>query len=163
RPALPPAAPALFPGDPTHDQRVTDFLADRFGARLRELRVMALSGDASTRRYYRLIDGDDHSVISLNPEPFDPEHLPFIAIRNRMGGGGLAVPDLRDVDGGRGILLQELLVALYLQEALNEAGPAHREELYLQALDQLVVLQREAARAPQRAICFQIAFDFEKL
>ena len=36
-------------------------------------------------------------------------------------------------------------------------------ELYRQALDQLVVLQREAARAPQRAGCFQIAFDFEKL
>jgi len=28
------------------------------------------------RRYYRLIDGDDHSVVSLNPEPFDPAQLP---------------------------------------------------------------------------------------
>jgi aminoglycoside/choline kinase family phosphotransferase len=35
--------------------------------------------------------------------------------------------------------------------------------LYRQALDQLVVLQRESVSVPQRADCFQIAFDFEKL
>ena len=84
-------------------------------------------------------------------------------IRNLMAGWGLPVPEIRAVDGGRGILLQEDLGDLSLQEALKEASPSRREELYRQALDQLVVLQREAARAPQRAICFQIAFDFEKL
>src|SRR5207247_2629220 len=76
---------------------------------------------------------------------------------------GLPVPEVRAVDGARGIILQEDLGDLSLQEALKEASPGRREELYRQALDQLVVLQREAARAPQRAPCFQIAFDFEKL
>ena len=122
-----------------------------------------LSGDASTRRYYRVFDGDEHLVISLNPEPFDPEQLPFVVMRNLMAGWGLPVPEIRDVDGARGILLQQDLGDLSLQEALKEASPSRREELYRQALDQLVVLQREGARAPQRAICFQIAFDFEKL
>jgi N-acetylmuramate 1-kinase len=163
-PAPPVAAPGpAFPGDPTPDQRVSDFLADRYGDGVDALRVIPLSGDASTRRYYRVIEGDEHSVISLNPEPFDPDQLPFIVIRKLMAGWGLPVPEIRAVDGGRGILLQEDLGDLSLQEALKEAGPARREELYRQALDQLVVLQREAARAPQRAICFQIAFDFEKL
>src|SRR5207253_7034910 len=46
---------------------------------------------------------------------------------------------------------------------LKDARPAKKKELYLQALYQLVVHQREAARAPQRALCFQVAFDFEKL
>ncbi len=150
-PAPPVGAPGpAFAGDPSPDQRVSDFLAERFGSRVRDLRLIPLSGDASTRRYYRLIDGDDHSVISLNPEPFHAEQLPFIVIRNLMAGWGLPV-------------LQEDLGDLSLQEALKEASPSRREELYRQALDQLVVLQREAARAPQRAICFQIAFDFEKL
>jgi aminoglycoside/choline kinase family phosphotransferase len=167
-PERPPPAPVLlagptFPGDQSPDQRVSDFLADRFGARVADLRVTALSGDASTRRYYRVVQGDRRSVISLNPEPFDPEQLPFLAIRNLMAGWGLPVPEILDVDGARGILLQEDLGDLSLQESLKEASPARREELYRQALDQLVVLQREAARAPQRAICFQIAFDFEKL
>src|SRR5262249_47004015 len=158
--APPPVEPARpsFPGDPTPDQRVSDFLADRFGARARDLRVIPLSGDASTRRYYRVVDDDERFVVSLNPEPFDPEHLPFIVIRNLRAGGGRPVPDIRDVDGARGILLQEDLGDLSLQEGLKDATADQREELYRQALDQLVVLQREAARAPQRAICFQIAF-----
>ncbi len=165
RPPAPPGplvAPA-FPGDPTPDQRVSDFLAERYGARLGELRVIPLSGDASTRRYYRVLDPDEPSVVSLNPEPFDPEQLPFVVIRNLMAGWGLPVPEIRAADGARGILLQEDLGDLSLQEALKEASPARREELYRQALDQLVVLQREAGRAPQRTVCFQIAFDFEKL
>ncbi|HEV7503047.1 MAG TPA: phosphotransferase, partial [Vicinamibacteria bacterium] len=167
-PEHPPSPPVLpvgpaFPGDPTPDQRVSDFLAERYGRRVGELRVIPLSGDASSRRYYRVHDDDEQSVISLNPEPFDPEQLPFVVIRNLMAGWGLPVPEIRATDGARGILLQEDLGDLSLQESLKEASPSRREELYRQALDQLVVLQREAARAPQRAICFQIAFDFEKL
>ncbi len=165
RPSVPAPVPVppAFPADATPDQRVADFLAERHGARLAELRVVPLSGDASTRRYYRVRDGGECSVVSLNPEPFDPEQLPFLVIRNLMAGWGLPVPEVRAIDGARGILLQEDLGDLSLQEALKEASPPRREELYRQALDQLVVLQREAARAPQRAICFQIAFDFEKL
>ncbi|HEY5908040.1 MAG TPA: phosphotransferase, partial [Vicinamibacteria bacterium] len=50
-----------------------------------------------------------------------------------------------------------------LQEALRDAGPREREDLYREATSQLAQLQREAARGPQRASCFQIAFDIEKL
>jgi aminoglycoside/choline kinase family phosphotransferase len=152
-----------FPGDATPDQRVADFLAERFGPRVAELHVNPLSGDASTRRYYRARHGTSTWVVSLNPEPFDPDHLPFLVVRNLLAGWGLPVPEVMAVDGGRGILLQEDLGDLTLQEALNTASPSQREELYRQALDQLVVMQRESERAPQRAGCFQIAFDFEKL
>ena len=80
-----------------------------------------------------------------------------------MAGWGLPVPEILDADGPRGILLQEDLGDESLQESLHRATAREKEELYRLALDQLVVLQREAARAPQRAGCFQIAFDFEKL
>jgi N-acetylmuramate 1-kinase len=160
---LPPPPAPRFPGDPTPDQRVRDFLQERFGAEAAGLQVVPLFGDASTRRYYRVRAGDSSWVVSLNPEPFDPESLPFLVVRNLMAGWGLPVPEVMAVDGDRGILLQEDLGDLTLQEALHDASPSQREELYRQALDQLVVLQREAARAPQRAGCFQIAFDFEKL
>ncbi len=161
-PPAPPPAPA-FPGDPSPDERVSTFLSERYGEEVRDVRVFALSGDASTRRYYRMFEDGTSHVIALNPEPFDPEHLPFLVVRHLMAGWGLPVPEVRAVDGARGIVLQEDLGDLSLQEALKEASPSRREELYRQALDQLVVLQREAARAPQRAVCFQIAFDFEKL
>jgi aminoglycoside/choline kinase family phosphotransferase len=159
--ALPPGP--TFPGDSSPDERVDAYLRERYGERVADVTVQALFGDASTRRYYRVLDGERVAIISLNPEPFEPESLPFMVIRNLMSGWGLPVPEIVDADGPRGILLQEDLGDLTLQESLNTAGPERREELYRQALDQLVVLQREAAHAPQRAGCFQIAFDFEKL
>jgi len=161
-PATPDAAPAAdFPGGATPDRRVAQYLDDRFGAR--DVKVWPLSGDASTRRYYRIAVDGELSVLSLNPEPFDADQLPFVVIRNLMAGWGLPVPEIRDMEGSLGILLLEDLGDLTLQEALKGAGPAKKKELYRQALDQLVALQREAARAPQRAVCFQVAFDFEKL
>jgi N-acetylmuramate 1-kinase len=161
-PAMPDvAAAAVFPGGATPDGRVAQYLDDRF--RSRDVKVWPLSGDASTRRYYRVAVDGELSVLSLNPEPFDADRLPFVVIRSLMAGWGLPVPEIRDMEGSLGILLLEDLGDLTLQEALKGAGPAKKKELYRQALDQLVVLQREAARAPQRAVCFQVAFDFEKL
>lgn len=161
-PAMPDvAAAAVFPGGATADGRVAQYLDDRF--RARDVKVWPLSGDASTRRYYRIAVDGELSVLSLNPEPFDAHQLPFVIIRNLMAGWGLPVPEIRDMEGSLGILLQEDLGDLTLQEALKGTGPAKKKELYRQALDQLVVLQREAAGAPQRAVCFQVAFDFEKL
>jgi len=167
-PPLSPAAPEMlavpgFPADATPDVRVAQFLADRFGPRLGDVKVAALSGDASTRRYYRIAAGGEISVLSLYPEPFDADQLSFVVVRTLMAGWGLPVPAIRDLDGSLGILLLEDLGDLTLQEALKGARAAKKKELYRQAIDQLVVLQREAARAPQRAVCFQVAFDFEKL
>jgi len=152
-----------FPEDVTPDVRVARFLAQRFGPRSAEVTVTPLSGDASTRRYFRIGAEDGLSVLSLYPEPFDADQMPFAVVRNLMAGWGLPVPEIRDEDGSRGILLLQDLGDLTLQEALKGASAARKKELYRQALDQLVVLQREAARAPQRAVCFQVAFDFEKL
>jgi aminoglycoside/choline kinase family phosphotransferase len=151
----------VFPGGATPDRRVARYLDERFGGR--DVRVWPLSGDASTRRYYRIVVDGGFSVLSLNPEPFDADKLPFVIVRNLMAGWGLLVPEIRDMEGSLGILLLEDLGDLTLQEALKGASPAKKKELYRQALDQLVVMQREAARAPQRAVCFQVAFDFEKL
>ena len=163
RPPAPPVVPAgpAFPGDPTPDQRVSDFLAERYGARVKDLRIIALSGDASTRRYYRLIDGDEHSVISLNPEPFDPEHLPFIVIRNLMAGWGLPVPWRSGC--GRGTRDPPSRGPRRPLAAGSAQGsePSRREELS-PGPRPARRSAAEAARA-QRAICFQIAFDFEKL
>ncbi len=76
---------------------------------------------------------------------------------------GLPVPEIVEQDGARGILVLEDLGDRTLQEVLKDAPAAQRERLYREALDDLALLQREAAHGPQRAPCFQIAFDIEKL
>ncbi|HKC13196.1 MAG TPA: phosphotransferase, partial [Vicinamibacteria bacterium] len=125
--------------------------------------VLPLSGDASTRRYFRLREGERTTVLALYPEPFVAEESTFVAVHRLLEDFGLAVPDILDEDGGRGILLLEDLGDFTLQEVLKSAPLARREELYQQAVEGLVVLQREATRSPKNGPCFQIAFDLEKL
>jgi hypothetical protein len=137
---------------------VVEFVASRFGE---AGAVAALSGDASTRRYFRVSCGGATAVVALHPEPFTPEGLPFLELRASFG---LPVPEVMEVDGGRGILLLEDLGDRTLQQALEQGlGDERRRELYRQAMDQLVTLQHEAERRPHTASCFRVAFDVEKL
>lgn len=141
------------------EPRVEAFLAERGF----HPDVEPLSGDASTRRYYRLREGGRGWVLALHTEPFDPDTLPFVVIRELLDGYGLPVPRILDRDGARGILLLDDLGDTTLQHALASASPAQRAAFYREATSAIARLQREAARGPQRAGCFGIAFEIEKL
>ena len=140
-----------------------DHLRERRGPGAEGIRVSALSGDASTRRYFRLHGPAGSEVAALLPEAFTPDELPFLGVRALLAGFGLPVPGIVDHDGRRGIVIQADLGDVTLQDALREARPREREDLYRDALDELCVLQRESQKGPHRAPCFQIAFDLEKL
>lgn len=154
---------AVPPAPPAPEAVVTEFLAQHFGPDAGPPQVIPLSGDASTRRYFRVEHRGTSWILALYPEPFDPEQLPFLVMRNLLASWGLPVPELAGQDGARGVLLLEDLGDLTLQQKLKTASPAEQEEHYRDAVDQLVVLQREAAKGPQRADCFHVAFDLEKL
>lgn len=140
---------------------VRRFVVRRFGE---TGAVEPLSGDASTRRYFRVACGGATAVLALHPEPFEPARLPFLELRELLAGWGLPVPDLIEADGESGILLLEDLGDRTLQLALLEGvGAGRRSELYREAIDQLATLQREAQRGPHGASCFRVAFDVEKL
>ena len=140
--------------------RVRAFLAERPGP---PLEIAPLSGDASTRRYYRTLGRGASEVFAAYPEPFVPDELSFLDVRTLLAGYGVPVPEVREVDGPRGIVVLEDLGDLTLQEALKDAGEARRAGLYREAAGQLVRLQRESGRGTRRAACFQVAFDVEKL
>jgi aminoglycoside/choline kinase family phosphotransferase len=142
---------------------IREYLEERRPAEAGRIEVRPLSGDASTRRYYRLVDGRPTSVLALYPGPFVAEELSFLAVRGLLESCGLPVPATLDVDGPRGIVLQEDLGDLTLQEVLKEASEARREELYREAVDEVAELQRRAAQSARRLDCFRIAFDIEKL
>jgi aminoglycoside/choline kinase family phosphotransferase len=159
----PPPLPPLVLTDAEADQRIRGFLQERLGERAAGVQLQPLAGDASTRRYYRLLHEGTGHVISVYPEPIDSEQNTFVVVRQLMAAWGIPVPEILAVDGPRGVLLLEDLGDLTLQERLRTADDGARTELYRQALDHLVRLQRESAQGAQRAVCFQIAFDFEKL
>ncbi len=141
---------------------VRRYLVERRG-RSERLSVVPLSGDASTRRYYRVIEDGRPYVLALYPEAFEPDASSFLTVRALLAGYGLPVPGVVDVDGGRGIVLQEDLGDCTLQEALHGCSPGRRAEMYGEAVDGIARLQREAARGPQQAECFRTTFDIEKL
>jgi aminoglycoside/choline kinase family phosphotransferase len=126
-------------------------------------KVTPLSGDASTRRYFRVVENGTTFVLALYPEPFEPGELTFLGMRELLDGYELAVPAVVDVDGGRGIVLQEDLGDRTLQEVLKDVGADRQEELYREAIDDIATLQRKSAEGAQSAECFEIAFDIEKL
>jgi N-acetylmuramate 1-kinase len=144
------------------DARVTSYLVERRGAAGASLGIVALSGDASTRRYLRIVEKGQTSVLALYPEHFAPADMPFLLVHTLLKGWGIPVPAVLDHDGARGIVLLEDLGDVTVQSALAEDDSA-RDDLYLQALEQLVRLQREAARGEPTGACFAIAFDVEKL
>jgi aminoglycoside/choline kinase family phosphotransferase len=145
-----------------NDPRVEQFVASRFASQA-GVDVGPLSGDASTRRYFRVRAGAGTSVLALYPEPFQVESLSFAVVHRLLAGWDLAVPAILDSDGELGVVLLEDLGDATLQNALAGATESATIDFYREAIDDLVRMQREAARAPQRSDCFQIAFDIEKL
>ena len=140
--------------------QVEAFVRERIA---RDADIEPLAGDASTRRYFRVTAAGKTWVLSHYPEPFEVGELSFCVVRGLLSRHGLPVPEIHDHDGARGVLLLQDLGDQTLQIALETASPAETRDFYREAIDQLVLLQAAAARGPQRASCFQIAFDIEKL
>ena len=142
---------------------IRSYLAERRGEESGLLRIVPLSGDASTRRYFRLSGEGRAYVLALYPEPFDPATSTFLSVGSLLEACGLPVPRVVDVDGPRGIVLQEDLGDCTLQQGLQGCDEGRAAEMYQEAVGALARLQRQAALGPQTAGCFQIAFDIEKL
>jgi hypothetical protein len=148
----------------TESELIRQYLKERQPQLAAAADLVALSGDASTRRYYRLLSPGTSYVLALYPEPFVPEELSYLTVRGLFESYGLPVPATIDVDGARGVVLQQDLGDMTLQEVLKTpAGASTRDALYREAVDQLAQLQLRAGQGPQKADCFRIAFDIEKL
>jgi N-acetylmuramate 1-kinase len=150
-------------GRPVEEPRLVEFLREWTETGSGVPAVVPLEGDASTRRYYRIGGPGRTSILALYTEPFAPEAMPFLEVHGLMAAWGLPVPGVLSVDGPRGIILQEDLGDVTLQQALATATADEREALYRQALGQLTLLQDAAARGSSAADCFRVAFDIEKL
>jgi aminoglycoside/choline kinase family phosphotransferase len=145
------------------EPRLSAFIAGRYGERLADIRVVPLTNDASTRRYFRIIDGGDRAIAAVYSEPFDERELPFFPVRELLASCGLAVPAIIACDGKQGVVLLEDLGDETLQVIVSSADETLVSALYDETLDDLVRLQREAVSVRQSAPCFQVAFDIEKL
>ena len=103
-----------------------------------EARILPLAGDASFRRYFRVLAGDRRAVLMDAPPPHE-DPRPFMAIANWLEGVGLAAPRILAADLDQGLLLLDDFGDARMRETLDE-DPAAERDLYETAVDVLVHL-----------------------
>jgi N-acetylmuramate 1-kinase len=145
---------------------------DRIGRYLRErgliepqARVVPLTGDASDRRYFRIIPADDASIVlALHAGPIDFASLPFANVAKLLRQVPLPVPLVIDHSDALGIVAQQDLGDVTLQAHLGASSPSEHAALYRQAVSFIELLQRRGAElASDTHLPYGIAFDVEKL
>jgi aminoglycoside/choline kinase family phosphotransferase len=144
--------------------RIDQYLRDS-GLAARQSRVVALTGDASTRRYFRVIPGDGPSIVlALHEGAIEFATLPFVTVGRLLARMPLPVPDVLGHADGLGILALEDLGDVTLQSHLGAGTLTEHEALYRQAVAFIGVLQKRgedlltSSDGPS-----QLVFDVEKL
>jgi aminoglycoside/choline kinase family phosphotransferase len=103
-------------------------------------RVEPLAGDASFRRYFRVI-GDQGQAVLMDAPPPHEDPRPFIAVAEWLVGRGLSAPEIIARDLDKGLLLLGDFGDTRLRETLD-ADPRRERELYELATDVLVHLHQ---------------------
>src|SRR5687768_15353994 len=82
--------------------------------------VVPLAGDASSRRYYRIVAGHRSSVL-MQWEPFvDDENYPFLSVLSHFANNGVHVPEVLAKSPSEGFVLLEDLGDLTLERKFWE-------------------------------------------
>ncbi len=137
------------------EQRLTD----------QTLKVVPLTGDASDRRYYRVLLKDAKPIVlALHQGPIDYAAMPFVAVARLLADVPLPVPKILHHSDPLGVLGLEDLGDVTLQAHLGTATASEHAELYRQAVGLIARMQQrgEALRSDAYPP-YRIAFDVEKL
>ena len=144
--------------------RIDRFLADT-GLAGKGAKVVPLTGDASDRRYVRILVRDTPSqVLAVYPQPFEIERLAFANVARLLTAMPVPVPAILGHSNELGILALQDLGDVTLQAHLGAATPAEHAALYRQAVAFVDTIQRRGRElASQAYLPYGIAFDVEKL
>ena len=145
-------------------ERIDHFLRDSHLAEP-TARIVPLTGDASDRKYFRIIPADAAPIVlALHAGPIEFETLPFANVAELMTAIPLPVPIIFEHSNALGIIALQDLGDVTLQAHLGAASTTEHEGRYREAVQFLEVLQRRGAElASDRFVPYSIAFDVEKL
>jgi aminoglycoside/choline kinase family phosphotransferase len=105
-----------------------------------EAQILPLAGDASFRRYFRVIEGERTAVLMDAPPPHE-DPRPFVAVAEWLASVGLSAPQILARDMDKGLLLLADFGDWRLREILDE-DPQREHDLYALATDVLIHLHR---------------------
>jgi len=128
-------------------------------------RVVPLTGDASDRKYFRILPREGESfVLAVYSAPFDYHALPFVNVHGLFVAMPVPVPRILGHADDLGVLALEDLGDVTLQAHLGTGAAAAHAALYREAvgfIDRIQRRGRELASTAYRP--FGVAFDVEKL
>jgi len=100
--------------------------------------ILPVAGDASFRRYFRVVEGDRSAILMDAPPPHE-DPRPFLAVARWLTDHGFAAPAILHEDLTQGLVLLEDFGDVRLRETVD-AEPARELGLYGAAVDLLVRL-----------------------
>lgn len=147
----------------SHPTAFDDFIKKHLA--LDKFTVLPLAGDASTRKYFRVIQ-DTKTWVLLEWEEFaNPEKYPFISIQKHFEANGIHSPSIIAFDQKTGLFLLEDLGDLTLERKFQEFSQQENVlPFYKVTIDNLVKLHRlflDKSNLP-KCTAYGIAFDVEK-
>jgi aminoglycoside/choline kinase family phosphotransferase len=145
-------------------EKVEGYL-QRSGLSVRSPRVVPLTGDASDRRYFRVLVPDEGSIVlSLYSAPFTFDTLSFVNVARLLGKMPVPIPAVLGHADDLGVLALADLGDVTLQAHLGAASAEEHAALYRQAVSLISTLQRRGAELESSEFLpYGIAFDVEKL
>lgn len=144
----------------THDEFLNPFLTRSLNSNA--YKVFSLAGDASNRRYYRVVL-DNQSWVLMRWEPFQPENYPFLSVLNHFAKNGVHVPQVIAMSPEEGLVLLEDLGDLTLERKFWESQNQEAAmEFYQMAVDEIVKIHHPATLNKSDCTAFKIKFDTEK-
>jgi aminoglycoside/choline kinase family phosphotransferase len=144
--------------------RIQTFLA-RSSPAGRDAKVVPLTGDASDRRYFRVLFRDDApQVLAVHPGPIDFDALPFVNVARLLSSMPVPVPRILDHSHELGIIALEDLGDVTLQAHVGAASGAEHAALYREAVALITTIQHRGRQLESsQYLPYGVAFDVEKL
>jgi len=126
--------------------------------------VIPLTPDASTRKYYRIGWKKRTAIAAVYAEPFDPEFHPYLDVTRLFLDCDIPVPEIYEVDGNAGIIVQEDLGNRQLFQVYDDESEEQCDKYKEEAIALIAKIQKATARAYEtHSIASRLAFDEAKL
>lgn len=125
--------------------------------------VSRITGDASTRRYFRLFDEANSYVVCLD-NPIETGESSFIVLQKVLDQNKVRVPKVYDQDLERGYILEEDLGNVTFLSRAGELEDSENEyKFYQRSIDELLKIHSIDISNYKDYRFTELSFDYEKL
>jgi aminoglycoside/choline kinase family phosphotransferase len=127
-----------------------------------EFSIIQLAGDASARRYYRVIQ-DEKTWVLMSWQPFNALEYPFLSVQRHLNSCHVQVPEVVGVGESLGVLLLEDLGDLTLERKFWEGSKQESsEDFYHKTIDELIKIHDLATYSEAKSTASVTKFDTAK-